>query len=182
MELIEGGQVISAAPLDNPEYPTKIGEYQEGNSKGLGTANKALKQPQGPGTGKKTKGTTHGGTNSISDPVSFEIKAGSPKDVKLQSLGPATYMLRATGEALTTGLPFNAPRTMRWGEGYAVAQTKRVQTSRVCRGEVELWNTKWDITYLISGSPNGFVLSNPKGLIHKHSQIATKSSEAFRWA
>tara|TARA_R110002110_G_scaffold80234_7_gene209121 strand:- start:2372 stop:4675 length:2304 start_codon:yes stop_codon:yes gene_type:complete len=182
MEIIENNQVISAAPLDNPNYPSKIGEYQEGNSTGLGTANKALRQPQGPGTGRKTPNSTHGGTNSISDPVASEIKAGSPKDVKLQSLGPTSYRVRATGEALTTGLPFNAPRTMRWGEGYAVVQSKRVQTSRVCRGEVELWNTRWDITYLISGSPNGFELPNPKGLVHKHSQIATKSSEAFRWA
>ena len=131
-------------------------------------------------TGNATESNTIGDRNTNFDPVTFEIAAGDMRDVKIQSLGPPSYFLRATGQALTTGLPMNAPRTMRWGKGYAVIQKKRVEVSRVCRGEVELWKTKWDITYLISGSPNGWEAPNPKGIIAHESQIATRSSTTLR--
>ena len=181
MEVIEEGQTYSHAPLDNPDKPTTIGMYQDGNSEQQGSYNRAMRAPRGPGMGKAGQGSKVGDGSSSQDPVTFEIDPGDKRDVKLQSLGPASYRVRATGEAVTTGLPMNAPRTMRWGEGYAVIQKKRVDTARTCRGEVELWKTRWDITYLITGSPNGFQApNNPSGLVHNTSQIGTKSSTAFR--
>lgn len=181
MEVIEEGQTYSHAPLDNPDDETTIGMYQDGNSEQQGSYNRAMRVPRGPEMGSGGRSSSVGDGSSSQDPVTFEIDPGDKRDVKLQSLGPASYKVRATGEAVTTGLPMNAPRTMRWGEGYAVIQNKRVDTARTCRGEVELWKTRWDITYLISGSPNGFVApKNPSGLIHNTSQIGTKSSTAFR--
>ena len=181
MEVIEEGQTYSHVPLDNPDKPTTIGAYQDGNSEQQGSYNNAMRVPLGPGTGRGGAGRKQGDGSSSQDPVTFEINPGDERDVKLQSLGPASYKVRATGESITTGLPMNAPRTMRWGEGYAVIQKKRVETSRTCRGEVELWKTRWDITYLITASPNGFAApNNPSGLIHNTSQVGTKSSTAFR--
>ena len=181
VEINEKHQVIGIPPLDNYDDPTSCGANQDGNDMQKGTVNAIAGVPQGVGQGTKTPSNTIGDTNMISDPVTFEIEPGGLRDIKLQSMGPASYTIRCTGEALTTGLPFNAPRTMRWGKGYAVIQNKRVETARVCRGEVELWNTKWDITYLISGSPNGWVAPNPKGLRHYASQIGTQSATNNRW-
>ena len=181
MEVMEEGQTYSHVPLDNPDKPTTIGMYQDGNKEQGGSINAGLGVPDGPSTGAAVRGNTKGDSSSSQDPVTFNIDPGDKRDVKLQSLGPASYKVRATGEAVTSGLPFNAPRTMRWGEGYAVIQKKRVETTRTCRGEVELWKTRWDITYLISGSPNGFLApKNPSGLVHNISQIGTKSSTVFR--
>jgi len=181
MEIIEECQTISSAPLDNPDEPTTISMYQDGNSNQGGTINAALKVPQGPQMGASRPNNTVGDSRASFDPVSFNIEPGDLRDVKIQSLGPASYLLRATGESITTGLPFNAPRTMRWGKGYAVIQKKRVQTTRTCRGEVELWRTRWDITYLVSGSPNGWdAPKSPSNLKHNITQIGTKSSTVFR--
>tara|TARA_R110002167_G_scaffold306461_4_gene511109 strand:- start:1524 stop:3815 length:2292 start_codon:yes stop_codon:yes gene_type:complete len=186
MEIDSQSNVYSHAPLDNPDDPTTIGMYQDGNTEQGGSVNKALDSgsgriPEGVGTGAASPGNTKGDSRMSQDPVSFDIKAGDKRDVKLQSMGPPSYTVRCTGEAVTTGLPFNAPRTMRWGEAYAVIQKKKVETARTCRGEVELWKTRWDITYLVSGSPNGFAAPrNPSNLAHNVSQIGTHSSTAFR--
>tara|TARA_R100001163_G_C5068498_1_gene208953 strand:- start:2409 stop:4739 length:2331 start_codon:yes stop_codon:yes gene_type:complete len=159
VEIIENHQNAKTVPLDMPEDPTDIGESQDGHKeqkKGSSYSEEAPYNAGAYGGVIPLDGMEQiGDRQQVADTTTSRFSASSQRAGQIQSHGPQTYRIRVTGQALSIHLPTTPPRTMRWGEGYAVCSQKRNKITRKGGGEQELWLSQWDMEYDIIGSPNG---------------------------
>tara|TARA_Y100000401_G_scaffold30623_1_gene22384 strand:+ start:20829 stop:23036 length:2208 start_codon:yes stop_codon:yes gene_type:complete len=160
VETIESHSNAVIYPLNSPNGgDTLIGESQDGNTAQAAGSSYPQQPPLATGAVAgiiPLSGSEHiGDRHQVADTTTSAYSATSKKAPVAQSYGPTMYTIRVTGQALSTGLPVTPPRTMRWGQGYAVCKSKRNEVTRKGGGEIEIWQSKWHMEYDIIGSPNG---------------------------
>ena len=154
-QLSEDTQVISVAPLNNPETPVKLTDNVDGKSThrtayGNKPVNNTLQTGQA-----ITEGSGLGDAEFVFNPVIQNHSATSANAAKVQCIGPAKHKLTVTGRIVTAGKPIHPPRVAEWGTAIAVRTRNITGVRQVESGQSELWETSFTQEYALLGTPNG---------------------------
>tara|TARA_R110000824_G_scaffold46655_1_gene133710 strand:+ start:5285 stop:7675 length:2391 start_codon:yes stop_codon:yes gene_type:complete len=156
-ELTEEQQTIAVSPLNTVEDPATLMKYVDGRSNEGTWGNTAVESGLQNQYAVAVPKVNHLGDTDMSyDMVEWKYGITDAVAPKAQALGAPKYGLRVFGQAITVGKPLNAPRVEEYGLAKAVKTgNSRTTVNKLTHGAVELWLTRWDLNYILLGTPNG---------------------------